>query len=70
MYTASVVAAMAGCSEKEPRCLCGKVEGLGCQRARGAQDQFADLEESYNDHCAKVWREVAKGVGGEHAPAS
>jgi len=34
------------------------------------QDQFADLEENYSDHCAKVWREVAAGVGGEHAPTS
>ena len=34
------------------------------------QDQFADLEENYGDHTAKVWREVASGVGGEHAAAS
>ena len=37
---------------------------------RCVQDQFADLEESYGDHTAKVWREVALGVGGEHAAAS
>ncbi|KAK9835396.1 hypothetical protein WJX81_006991 [Elliptochloris bilobata] len=33
-------------------------------------DQFADLEENYSDHTAKVWREVAAGVGGEHSAAS